>query len=797
MTWPFENDTRAIIRRLSGARLGQNRFRNRLIGMIIFMAAAILAFVASFAYNMTHEYAATTACQGIYQNLTKENLSLLKAHPGIQNIGIYQSVGIAEQVNGVTMGMVCSDATTMQLSRILLEQGQLPQAADELLVEKGYIDALHLKAGIGDTISVRFRNQAGRQPETKDFRITGFIKTTAEHDGNRTSYNAVVSRNFVRECPAFADRPVSAMISVRDSKRYTNRQLKDLIRKIGMECGIMADNIQVNSLYIDSSNLSKETVLTVLLFGIVLTGICSLVVYNIFNISVVDDVTSFGQLRTIGMTKKQVRQTILREENYLALHFLPFGCIAGGMLSFLTDKNAFQPLPDFFIALLSGTILFVCIRLSILKPARIAMSVSPVEAYRYNSDTGRKKIKKHRKIKKHSKIKKRLTPLSLAVMHLFRNRKKGILTFTSLVLSGMLFVGISSLLTSLDPEQRAKQSFPYEGSYVAELNRALVAPDFSLTDIQKNNLLTEELKNNILFIDGVKEVVCQQEVCVRVDGMETAVRSMNEKDYVELRDKVIDGILPDCDHTGENTLIINRGSPELEYLQKSYEVGDAVAFSQEQNIPQSGMTYTVAAIVSDKNSAASFLLPADEIRRTVPYNANSAFVIRTETNEDDRIREQLRLLVLTGDTLRLRTRKDVIMQYQSVFRTISAAVYALLAVVGMFSVVNLANTSMTGIISRRKETGLLRAVGLDSRQLSCMIGLENVFLISGSFLISLICGLFAGRAICLAAGNMPGFGFVEYTFPVVPVFLYFLIILTLQSVLTKWAVLYCRSFHGI
>ena len=35
MTWPFENDTSAVTRRLSNARIGQNRFRNRLIGIII------------------------------------------------------------------------------------------------------------------------------------------------------------------------------------------------------------------------------------------------------------------------------------------------------------------------------------------------------------------------------------------------------------------------------------------------------------------------------------------------------------------------------------------------------------------------------------------------------------------------------------------------------------------------------------------------------------------------------------------------------------------------------------------
>ena len=62
---------------------------------------------------------------------------MLKEDPHIQKVGVYQSVGMTEQENGITMGMVCSDETTMQLSNITLLKGRMPQAADELLVERG------------------------------------------------------------------------------------------------------------------------------------------------------------------------------------------------------------------------------------------------------------------------------------------------------------------------------------------------------------------------------------------------------------------------------------------------------------------------------------------------------------------------------------------------------------------------------------------------------------------------------------------------------------------------------------
>ena len=787
MTWPFENDTSAVIRKLSNARLRHNHFRNRLIGVIIFMAAAIMAFVSSYAYNVTSEYAASTAYQGIFQNLSQENISLLTADPRIESVGVYRSVGMTERENGVTMGIVCSDEATMRLSNITLMEGCMPQAADELLIEKGYIDALNLKADIGDTISVHYRNQASRQLETADFQITGFIQTTAENDRSRVAYNAIVSQNFVRENSALSAGPAAAMISVRDTAKYANQELKELIRTIGLDCGISTDNIQINNLYIDSNNMSKETVLTVLLVGLVLIGVCSLVIYNIFFISVMNNVTSFGQLRTLGATKKQIKRVISKEGNCLALRFIPLGCIAGGVLSFLIDRDAFQLVPDIVIVLLSGIVVFICVKLSILKPAKIAMSVSPMEASRYSSYS---KVKKGGKRLKRNR--KPLTPCSLAAMNLLRDRKKSVLTFTSLVWSGIMLVGISSLLSSLDPEQRAKQSFPYEGAYVVELNRALVTPTFSLTRLQENNLLTDELKHDILSIDGVSGVVCQQELCVTIDGMETAIRSMNAEDYKALKDRVMAGELPYHDHTGENSLVVNMGSPELEYLQKSYEVGDTVTFSQAGNDLQGNFTYVVSAIVFDKNSASSFILPAEEMEQTVPYNANSAFVIRMEHGGYTEIEDELHSLIASSDHLRLKTLKDMTMQYKSVFSTISLAAYALLAVIIMFSIINLVNTSMTNIISRRKEMGLFRAIGLDSRQLYHMIGFENGFQTLGSFAASIVGGLIIGKAICSAVGNVPGFSFVEYTFPAISVVFYFLLVFALQFVLTKWAGLYCR-----
>ncbi|WP_304975294.1 hypothetical protein, partial [uncultured Acetatifactor sp.] len=68
----------------------------------------------------------------------------------------------------------------------------------------------------------------------------------------------------------------------------------------------------------------------------------------------------------------------------------------------------------------------------------------------------------------------------------------------------------------------------------------------------------------------------------------------------------------------------------LSLHQFRYQVGDTVTFSQAGN----SITYTVSAIVFDRNRSASFILPAGEMEQMVPYNAICRFSIPEESRHD-------------------------------------------------------------------------------------------------------------------------------------------------------------------
>ena len=125
-----------------------------------------------------------------------------------------------------------------------------------------------------------------------------------------------------------------------------------------------------------------------------------LIIYNVFQISVTNDIRFYGLLKTIGTTGRQLRRIIRYQALALSLAGIPGGAAAGlaggGGSHPGGDRPAErrdqccvrQPRP------LCGSALFalVTVLLSCRKPGRMAAKVSPVEAVRYTegSKTRRK-----------------------------------------------------------------------------------------------------------------------------------------------------------------------------------------------------------------------------------------------------------------------------------------------------------------------------------------------------------------------------------------------------------------------
>lgn len=101
--------------------------------------------------------------------------------------------------------------------------------------------------------------------------------------------------------------------------------------------------------------------------------------------------------------------------------------------------------------------------------------------------------------------------------------------------------------------------------------------------------------------------------------------------------------------------------------------------------------------------------------------------------------------------------------YESVINTLLAIVIGLLAISVVIALVGVANTLSLSVIERRRESAMLRAVGLSKRQLRGMLAIEGVLIALAGAVIGIVAGLgfgWAGSTIVLG-----GFGEVVLAVP--------------------------------
>ena len=136
---------------------------------------------------------------------------------------------------------------------------------------------------------------------------------------------------------------------------------------------------------------------------IVFTGY--LVIYNVFQISVANDIRFYGLLKTIGMTGRQLKRIIRLQAVLLSAIGIPAGLLLGfgigvGLAPAVMAQTSYTTAVIKLHAwVFVGAALFslVTVFLSCNKPGRIAAKVSPVEAVRYTeADCGRKKQKRQK-----------------------------------------------------------------------------------------------------------------------------------------------------------------------------------------------------------------------------------------------------------------------------------------------------------------------------------------------------------------------------------------------------------------
>jgi len=188
-------------------------------------------------------------------------------------------------------------------------------------------------------------------------------------------------------------------------------------------------------------------------------------------------------------------------------------------------------------------------------------------------------------------------------------------------------------------------------------------------------------------------------------------------------------------------------------------------------------------------TTTTLFIPLEMLSKIVPIdNLNYQFIVDTDDSKWAAAKDEIQKIIPPTSSLYVSTLNDWVEAYNEKLLNYRMPVYIFIMFIGVFGIINLLNTLITNILTRKRELGVLQAVGLSSKQLSKMLLIEGLFYTLGVLLLSISCGTLIGYLLCTVFSAMSIFGKVSYHFPTVEMFSYFILMLAVQMLFSCFAI---------
>lgn len=775
MTLPFENDTRIIIKRISSRNISANRKRNIFIVLTIALASALLSAIVLYGFGVPQETQKLNqkTAQIVYHAISEQQGQELYNQEEIAWVGEFFHA-FSEEINHSTVHFTYANAAMLK-SQSMPCSGNLPTAEDEIVVQESFLDSLGYSNELGQTINIPFSDGT-----THDFKLTGILDVKT---GDIGRYTAIISKELAEQ--QYGNNIVmDYYIGLKNAKNMSEEEATSYANTLAQQLEISDDNVIVRSTYFNLKDENRGSdMLFYFLIGFITFVGSGIVIYSIFYISVASSIRNYGQLRTIGTTKRQIKKMVYREGKLLAAIAIPIGLIIGNVIGYLLVPVGWYWLTALCVTVGVGIFAFIIVMISIRTPVKKAAAVSPMEALRYSDykETMKESSVLHRKI----------TPASLAKRNLSRQKTKSILTILSLSLGGVLVVLISTMLVFYDGVAEARgREFP-TGEFNIQLNanQSWDTADVSLAGLQQKNLLNSDFVNAVESIDGVTGTKrwYYTDAEYRVNDYDANwIYGFAKEDVSVLEENLIAGTVDYDELVSKNGIILINDTAEN--LSLSAQLGDDV---EVDFLTKSGQTitqsYTIMGIVSNFSHPAfnmCFAMPMELMNEACEMDCSGTVSVITEPDKADTVEAPLNQLIDGNSDLVMDTIEESITYYNRNQQLPFGALLIVAIIVVCFSFINLVNTTITNFLSRRQEIGMLQAIGLSKKQLIKMLCYEGMLYSAFATLVTLLLGAGLGFLCVQAVKTMNPY--FNYSFPWLVILLYLAILLIVQFILISY-----------
>ncbi len=778
-----------MITSLAKSRIKYNKSRTILTAIAIMLTTMLLMGLGTSAVGLLdfnrQQASASSNVHAALKNLTADQVDMLKNHVDVESLETSEIFATVEygKMNGfLTYTQDIKSGIYHGIGKLI--EGRYAEASNEICGPKAFFKRLDTEPVIGNTVTISFRPEGEGKIETRDFVICGIVSerevSNLDISDTRIAYGASVSEELVNEFIPQNERVYNnTSIRVTGEDKLNYDEIENKIMQIASDIGCDEKNVDLNNEYLFTMT-DPGTEMAGIVFGIaaLIIVFSGLVIYSIYYVGVITDVQEIGKLKALGSSKKQIRNLLLTEGMFISGIAIPIGVILGFLIPYFilpivikwgieVSVTAFsiESLHMFSFPVLIAVIVvsLFTVYISLLKPMRMAEKISPIEAIRYQESSIGKKLRK-------GNINVNVFRLSTA--NLLRNKRRTAVTMITMGLSCVLFMSLASALNSMSAEDIARRNIE-KGDFRLALNYSLNDREYTennLDSLQQKNIFSDDFVDQVQSIDGVKMVERHKESLVGSqyqsemfeEGKRRTMSTLTKEEADEFQKEVKQGKIDYDKLIEEHGAVFTSDTFIDEY---GFTIGDTiplVIYDGDRQIP---FEIKISASIDD-GGTADFLIPQEVYDSlNLNYDSTAELFISVDKNKYESVKTAMQEIEKTNEYFRLYSYDEEIELGAASVNVVKYPMYAILLMIAVIGFMNLINTMVTSIITRKRELGVLQAIGLSNKQLTKMLAGEGMVIIAGTLLASVTLGNILGYLIFLWAKNSHFMSVSAYHYP--------------------------------
>lgn len=802
-------NNKKVIKDLAKITYSANKKRNVLTIMAIFLTTFLICTVISIGLSYWDTVALRQQrMQGIDYDIElteprEDQVSTIREMENVKYAGLSVKCAILSKYEDKELDKVrlfwldntCWEKQT--IPALDYYKGEYPQKENEIMFSKSALNSMGIKnPQVGMEFSMVYQTLAensANEDKAKTFILSGWF---LDYSGTDKGY---VSEEFYKTTGVLQTDFTQGELKISlTNPLYSESDITEIQNQIHI-----SGNQIIKADYDTISNFCKTIIgLLVLLFIVFLSGY--LFIYNTLYISINKDIRYYGQLKTIGTTSVQIKKMIYRQLLWNTVIGIPLGLICGAVVGKIVIPQLLHTLnPSIMANDVEAVSLWVFVIATIFsfattafgsqKPAKIAMSCSPIEALKYigiTSSNMKSKIRNGGDIR------------SMVWINLFRNKKQFFVIMCSMSLALSLFLIINVVIYANNAANILNHSCDYD---LMILNQTL------LSDNEKQ-VITSDLIEKIESINGVKDVRVLESTTATVPYQENVYGEYYKELYqsryspgdydkdMELYKKQPDHYLFTCRIVGIDDLEFERLNQTLEtpldkesfkngevaFVFKNFTEGDnsivgkKVKFSiptalnpdEEESIEIGALLekypvyysagYNPELIISNDYFEELVKQPLVEM---IKIDYNKPFSKSTETS--------IMNLLKGNQLLSAESKLNRYSEMKNSENQITILGGSIGLIVMLLALSNYLNMMSASIQNRSKEFSVLESIGMTRKQIKKMVVSESLSYAVLSIVIAIIIGLPESYFVFK---NLNIY-MIPFTFPIVNNLILFLIII--------------------